>query len=273
VRRRASDTGPAAAQGFAATRPEEHLTISLRTGVPFPDWSVVRSGSARATLVAMLEAAWDRRAWQGHTPAEDAVRRTIVQLYGELGHAPTPEEIARRCCMPSRPLRALLDRLASRDLVVLEGERITGAYPLTDRPTEHQVGVEGQRLHAMCAIDALGVGAMYATSTVIESRCCLCRAPIHITAVDRGRRLETVLPAAAVVFASIGYRGGRAATSLCTTIAFFCGDAHLCQWRSAQPLDGPGFRLSIEEVFAVGKAIFGPVLAPPASEDCLEPTG
>jgi mercuric reductase len=271
--RQASGTVPADPQGFVATPPEERLTGSLRPGVPFPDWSVVRSAAARATLVAMLKAAWDQRSWQGHTPAEDTVRRTILELYRELGHAPPPQEIARRCCLPSRPLRALLDRLASRDLVVLEGEQIVGTYPLTDRPTEHQVGVEGQRLHAMCAIDALGVGAMYGRSTVIESRCRLCRAPIHITAVDRGRRLETVLPAAAVVFASIGYRDGRAATSLCTTIALFCGDAHLCQWRSAQPLDGPEFRLSIEEAFEVGKAIFGPVLAPPAAEDCSEPTG
>jgi mercuric reductase len=162
---------PSAPQGCATTSPEARLTISLRPGVAFPDWSVVRSGSARATLVAMLEAAWDQRAWQGHTPAEDAMRRTILELYRELEHAPMPQENARRSGMTARRVHALLHRLAERDLVVLEDGRITGAYPLTDRPTEHRVSVEGRRLHAMCAIDALGVGAMYGTSTAIESGC------------------------------------------------------------------------------------------------------
>lgn len=267
MKRQASGTAPAAAQPFEATEPEERQTSLLRPGVPFPDWSVVTAASARAVLVAMLEAAWNRRAWQHHTPMEDAVRRTILELYREIGQAPPLEEIARRSGIAPERVRALLRRLAERDLVVLEGEQITGAYPLTDGRNEHRVRVGDRTLHAMCAIDALGVGAMYRTSTVIESRCRLCRAAIDITIADHGRRLDAVLPAEAVVFASIGYRGGCAATSLCTTITFFCSDAHLCQWRSAQPLDGPGFRLSADEAFEVGKAIFGPVLAPPAPED------
>jgi hypothetical protein len=267
-----SAVAPEARRSLEATGPEDRLTSWLRPGVPFPDWSVVESASAREALVAMLEAAWDQKAWQGHTPAEDAVRRTILELYRELGHAPPREEIARRSRMAPERARALLDRLAGRDLVVLEGDQIVGAYPLTDRPTEHRVRVEGQRLHAMCAIDALGVGAMYGTNTLIGSRCRLCRAAIDITTVDHGRRFDTVLPGETVVFAGIGYRGGCAATSLCTTIAFFCRDTHLSEWRSAQPVDASEFRLSIDEAFEVGKAVFGPVLAPPALQGQPEPT-
>ena len=163
-----SDVALEARRSLEATGPEDRLTSWLRPGVPFPDWSVVESASAHEALVAMLEAAWDQKAWQGHTPAEDAVRRTILELYRELGHAPPREEVARRSRMAPERVRALLDRLAGRDLVVLEGDQIVGAYPLTDRPTEHRVRVESQRLHAMCAIDALGVGAMYGTNTLIE---------------------------------------------------------------------------------------------------------
>lgn len=263
---------PEARRSLEATGPEDRLTSWLRPGVPFPDWSVVKSASARATLVATLEAVWNQGAWQGHSPAEDAVRRTILELYRELGHAPPREEITRRSGMAPERVRTLLDRLAGRDLVVLEGDQIVGAYPLTDRQREHRVRVEGQTLHAMCAIDALGAGAMYGTNTLIESRCRLCRVAIDLTTVDHGRRLDTVLPGEAVVFAGIGYRGGCAATSLCTTIAFFCGDAHLSEWRSAQPLDGSGFRLSIDEALEVGRAVFGPVLAPPALLGQPEPT-
>jgi mercuric reductase len=267
-----SAVAPEARCSLEATRPEDRLTSWLRPGVPFPDWLAVESASAREALVAMLEAAWEQRAWQDHTAAEDAVRRTILQLYRELGHAPPPEEIARWSGMAPERVRALLDRLAGRDLVVLEGDQIVGAYPLTDRPTEHRVRVEAQRLHAMCAIDALGVGAMYGTNTLIESRCRLCRVAIDITTVDHGRRLDMVLPGETVVFAGIGYRGGCAATSLCTTIAFFCGGAHLSEWRSAQALDASGFRLSIGEAFEVGRAVFGPVLAAPARQGQPEPT-
>lgn len=263
--RPACGTAPAAAQSDEPTLPRKRLTTSLRPGVQFPDWSVVAAASAQATLIAMLEVAWARRAWQEFAPDEDAVRCTALELYRELGRAPASEEIARRSGMTVARVEVLLRRLAGRDLVVLEGGQIIGAYPLTDRATEHRVRIEGRAFHAMCAIDALGVGAMYGMDTTLESRCRLCQAPIGIATGDDGRRLAGVSPAEAVVFAGIDYQAGCAATSLCTTIAFFCGDAHLSAWRSSQSPEGPGFRLSLEEAFQVGRAIFGPVLASPAS--------
>jgi hypothetical protein len=238
----------------------------LRPGVAFPDWCAVSSASARAALAAMLEAAWDRRAWQDYTPAEDAARQTILELYREVGRAPSPEEVA--CHMDTAPDRVgvLLKRLAARDLIVLDGDQITGAYPLTDRPSEHRVMIADRKLHAMCAIDALGVGAMFRTDATIESRCRLCHRPIDIATGEGGRRPARVSPVEAIVFIGTGYRGNCAATSLCATIAFFCSDAHLSAWRSSQPLDAPGFRLSIDEALQVGRAIFSPALAPSALE-------
>jgi len=260
----ASCTAPAAA--LEVTGPEEGLTSCLRRGVAFPDWSVVTSASARAALIAILETAWERRAWQDYTPAEDAVRQTILELYRDLQRAPSPEEIARRANTAPGRVPILLKRLAARDLIVLEGDKITGAYPLTDRPSEHRVVIADRELHAMCAIDALGVGAMYRTDATIKSRCRLCHAPIDIATSDAGRCLAMVSPADAVGFAGTGYRGNCAATSLCTTITSFCGDAHRSAWRSSQPLNAGGFRLSIDEALEVGRAIFGPVLAPSALE-------
>ena len=88
----------------------------------------------------------------------------------------------------------------------------------------------------------------------------------------QGQALERVAPAEAAAFAGIGYRGGCAATSLCTAIAFFCGDAHLAAWRSSQSVEGPAFRLSIDEALQVGRAIFGPFLGPSLTEVRLETT-
>jgi mercuric reductase len=264
----ASSNCAAASPDAEVRQLEQRLTSVLRPGVLFPDWSAVTSAAARSTLVAMIEVTWNTRVWRQQTAAEDEMRRAILELYARLGRAPAPEEIG----MASEHVFTLLHRQAKRDLVVLDGDRLTGAYPLTDRRTEHRVRVEGPTLHAMCAIDALGVGAMYGTSSVIESRCRLCRAAIDITTADRGRRLETVLPAETMVLAGIAYRGGCAATSLCTTIAFFCSEAHLRQWPFGQASEGTGFRLSSDEAFEVGRAIFGPTLAPPALQVQPEPT-
>ena len=247
------------------------MTVQLRPGVAFPDWSVVSSPSARATLIAMLDAAWDRRAWQDYTAAEDAVRRTILELYRDLGRAPSRQEIAIRSSMRSERIAKLLERLAARDLIVLDGEAIVGAYPFTDEPTEHRLRIGERTLFAMCAIDALGVGAMYREDVEIVSRCRQCGAPIEITTGEQGRALERTAPPESVVLAAISYRG-CAATSLCTTIAFFCGDAHSSAWRSRERFERPSFRLSIAEALEVGQAIFGPVLTPSVCEDRLETT-
>ena len=49
--------------------------------------------------------------------------------------------------------------LAQLDLVVLDGEQqmIMGAYPLTYEVTSHVVEVNGHKINAMCALDALSV--------------------------------------------------------------------------------------------------------------------
>ena len=54
---------------------------------------------------------------------------------------------------------------------------------------------------------------------------------------------------------------GCAARSLCTVMTFFCSDAHLDRWRGANYPDLDGIRLSIDEAFQAGKAIFTPMLA------------
>src|SRR3546814_7694576 len=74
----------------------------------------------------------------------------------------------------------------------------------------------------MCAIDALGTGAMFGTDVVIESRCRACGGPIQIATRDRGIALDHVEPRSTLVWSGNRYEGACAATSLCTVIAFFC---------------------------------------------------
>lgn len=163
--------------------------------------------------------------------------------------------------MSAAAVQALLDELGTRDLVVLDGRRIIGAYPFTDAETGHRVTWDGHAANAMCAVDALGIGAMLGHETAIASRCRHCGAPIRIATRDDGRRLALAEPEAAVVWLSARYEGCCAATSLCRETAFFCSDAHLEASRSQSQSDVPGFRLTLDEALQVGRAIFGPSLA------------
>jgi len=240
-------------------------SYAVRPGVTFPDWSAVTSPTTHEALLAMLEALGAERAFRSYAPAEDGVRSTLLCLYAEQGRAPAIDDLAMRAGVGETAIRPILASLEARDLVVLDadGERIVGAYPLTERDTEHRVGLGDRALNAMCAIDALGVGEMYGRDVEIRSRCRSCGSPVEMTTGDRGRAIATVQPATVVVWSGIRDTGGCAANSLCTIIAFFCDDAHLETWRAEHHPSSPGFRLSIDEALQAGRAIFAPSLAAP----------
>ncbi len=142
-----------------------------------------------------------------------------------------------------------------------DGATLTGAYPFTDARTEHRMRLGQAVLHAMCAIDALGAGAMLGTDVAIESACRSCGTPIRVETRNDGAALEATSPTSAVVWSGIQYSNNRAADSLCTVTAFFCGDEHLASWRDGREPKTRGFRLSMSEGLQMGKAIFMPLLA------------
>ncbi|MES0179006.1 bifunctional organomercurial lyase/mercury(II) reductase MerBA [Mesorhizobium sp. M0025] len=252
-----SSPGNKAAASISATQP----SYPVRPGVTFPDWSVVTSPVVQDALLAMVgsEHVFDR--WSGYEATTDRVRVALLQLYTEHGRAPTLGALAKRAGLSATAVRPLLDELRSRDLVVLDGDGIVGAYPFTDRDTGHHVTLDGRTLNAMCAVDALGIGAMTDRDIKVASLCRHCGTPIRIATRDRGRALAEVAPAAAVVWLSVHYEGACAANSLCATTAFFCSEDHLSAWRRERTADEPGFRLSIEEGLEAGRALFGPSLA------------
>ncbi|MER8864101.1 bifunctional organomercurial lyase/mercury(II) reductase MerBA [Mesorhizobium sp. M0751] len=236
-------------------------SYAVRPGVTLPDWSVVTSPAAQDALLAMVGSDHVLNRWSGYDPATDGIRVTLLRLYAELGRAPTQGVIARHVGLREAAVPPLLEELRRRDLVVLDGARIVGAYPFTDRDTGHRVTLDGRVLNAMCAVDALGISAMTNHDVAVASRCRHCGAPIRITTQDHGLALAQVEPGTAVMWQNIGYEGACAATSLCATTAFFCSDDHLSAWRREQAADDAGFRLSIPEGLEAGRALFGPSLA------------
>ncbi len=246
---------------LAASASATPASYTVRPDVTFPDWSVVTSPTVQEALRVMVgsDHVFDR--WSGYDPATDRVRVALLQLYAEEGRAPTPGALAKRAGLSETAVQPLLDELRRRDLVVLDGERIIGAYPFTDRDTGHRVTLDGRILNAMCAVDALGIGAMTDRDIAIASPCRHCGAPIRIATRDQGQALADTEPGTAVMWQSVGYEGACAANSLCATTAFFCSDDHLSAWRRDRSAEEPGFRLSIEEGLQAGRALFGPSLA------------
>ncbi len=144
-----------------------------------------------------------------------------------------------------------------------DGATVTGADPFTDRDSGHQVYLGDLRINAMCAIDALGVGALNGHDITVHSACAACDAAVRIATAGRGAALQLVSPKGAVVWLGVRYEGGCAANSLCRSIAFFCSDDHLDGWRAANHPGLDGFRLTMDEALETGRALFAPMLARP----------
>ncbi len=235
--------------------------VRLRPGVVYPDWSVVTSDAVVQTLAAYFDASDRVRRWSAITEVEDRLWRVILEHYGATGRPPSASEMSSATSLAPRALGGLLAGLEARDMVLLDDDGgVAGAYPFTEDDTAHRVTLDGRTINTMCAIDALGVGAMYDRDVVIASRCLECGGPIDVETHDRGRALKRYTPARTVVWLGTGYAGGCAAKSACKSMAFFCSDDHLASWREDGSAEG--FRLSIDEGLQAGRASFQPLLAP-----------
>jgi hypothetical protein len=121
--------------------------------------------------------------------------------------------------------------------------------------------VNGHVVNAMCAVDALGVGAMLHRDVQIASRCLHSGAAIELSTRDHGCALAAVWPDTTVVWLARGCDNSPAASSLCTRTAFFRTAADLDAWRAeAQCAEPSGVLLSPSEALEAGRAIFEPSL-------------
>lgn len=242
----------------------------IRPGVFRPDWTAVEKPAARQALAGRIAARaglLDR--WSGKLGTdEDLAWRATLRLYADFGRAPQIADIAARIGVPANKVLALLVELEARDLIGLDREsgQVRLAYPFTQAKTEHQVELNWRTLHALCAIDALGVGAMYGANAAVRSQCRQCGRAVRVGTTEAGRALASVDPLGSVVWYDFAY-DGNAATSCCPSIVFFCSDSHFEQWQRDRLGRRAGVRLAMDEALEVGRAIFGPVLADAGAAD------
>lgn len=224
-----------------------------------PDWSAVTAAPARKALEDILVAGrWEWRL-RGIDPRSARALAAVLRLYVRYGRPPRVSELAAESRMSETLATALLGRLARHDLVLLEPDRrsIFGAYPFTEKVTGHAVVLEetGRRLNAMCAVDALGAGAMCRADSTIHSTCPSCGNDVVARIADHGMTLRDVHPADAVVWIGLRQSRGCAADTLCTELLLFCTRDHLARWR-ARDRGLEGHVLTAEEGFQLGKALF-----------------
>ena len=157
------------------------------------------------------------------------VYQNILYSYVQRGTSINRDEIARQVSNIDESIKILKDN----DMVVFDssGEPV-GAYPFTMEPREHEVTVNGHRVHCMCALDALAVSPMFGMETTIESRC-------HITgqAVAIQQRNREILHSDnnGEVFFGISWNSAAnncCATSLCTEMLFLKGKQVADQWQA-----------------------------------------
>src|ERR1035438_3923186 len=156
-------------------------------------------------------------------PAFAAAHRAILRLQFQTGRVPDPQTLPQ----------GALARLRAVDLVVVskDGTRILGAYPMTTERTPHRLVLPGRAIHAMCAVDALSVGAMYGGEVEIESKCRVTHEPVRVK-MD-GPRIVSASPKGVLVGVRWDKASGvPAAHSLCMEMVFLRDEAAAKEWSS-----------------------------------------
>jgi hypothetical protein len=208
------------------------------------------------------------------SPTGRVVHRAILHGFAERGRPPTREALI--AVTDERDLDAALDELHDRDVVRLEkGRQVLAAYPFSTRPTRHVVDIAGgPSVHAMCAIDALGIPAMLGRDATIRS-----------TDPHNGRSVTVTvyngqaawMPDTTVVYVgAIGaahtedschpYTAGDAcgapapvAERCCTVLNFFTAPSGAHAWLADHP-EVTGRLLTQEQALRLGADIFGRLL-------------
>ncbi|MEY8828813.1 organomercurial lyase [Sedimentitalea sp. XS_ASV28] len=230
------------------------MTTTQTAGVPDP--SLVTSARVNEALSALLTEARLASRWNGLLRASQSAHHQILSAF--LSHGRPPDIAAFS--------DDVLEDLGKRDLVHVRDGGIALAYPFSTVATDFGVSVEGVGMHAVCAIDALGVAAMTSRRTEVSCRCPVCQVSTSVTVAADGLTIEAASSRAARVWAGVTEVGTCAADSQCKTMRLFCSPAHLATWlQNHAPTRG--FDLTLEEGVQLGAAIFRPFLNDDVRED------
>ncbi|WP_455206766.1 alkylmercury lyase family protein [Kaarinaea lacus] len=185
--------------------------------------------------------------------AHQAVLHSLV----ENGRPPTQTEMKQ--LLGENNVTNGIQVLVKNDLVVPDtaGTNIVGAYPLTIAQTPHRVTVNGHRLFAMCALDAVSVAPMFGVEVEIVSMCHVTHEALVVHMNDS--EILSILPMPDV---RVGVRwqmpSGIAAHSMCLEMVFLINERIALQWQDGDTENISLFRLA--QAVEFGRQFFAPLL-------------
>jgi alkylmercury lyase len=185
------------------------------------------------------------------------LHQKIIRSFVEIGRILSREEMEHYV----DNLEDAINVLKERDMVVFsDNGKPLGAYPFTMEEREHTVQVNGHRVHAMCALDALAVGPMFERETQIVSRCRVTGDPVCIR--QAGSKILNPDEAGDVCFGIIWGAANddiSCADSLCMEMMFLRDSEITQQWLADDPKNREVFTLP--EAVEFGGRFFSPLLS------------
>jgi Alkylmercury lyase len=209
-----------------------------------------------ATPPSFLDGSGGKRA--GLAVGPRAVYRAVLRGFAATGCPPGPAELDDTAARHGITAGQALATLAAADVLGLDGDGlIRMAYPFSAVPTPHLVAITGgPAVHAMCAIDALGIPAMLRIGALITSADPLTGEPVTVTFAGAKARWD---PPAAVVFDGCTGCDGPAEQVACGYLNFFASPASARRWASEHP-EVTGRVLGQAQAVALGAQTFGSLL-------------
>lgn len=132
------------------------------------------------------------------SPAERAVARHA--FVGILAGRPVAcADFATPLGLAPAESDGAIARHRERGTMVVEDGRVVAARGLSLPPTPHALDIDGRRLHAFCAVDAVGIPIALGVGAAITSACHRCGAPLALRVRD-GAVIEA--PAGVVIWAA-----------------------------------------------------------------------
>ncbi len=201
-----------------------------------------------------------------------AVQQQVLRSFSATGHPPAASGLAGLAARYGTTVSAVLAELHAADFLQLgPGGDIHAAYPFSAVPTSHVVRIAGgPQVHAMCAIDALGIAAMLGADVRIISADPCTAEPVTVT-VQADGKTAAWQPSAAVVFSgqrtscgTLDLRSSApviapAAEVCCGYMNFFATPASAAAWATVHP-EVTGEVLDQTAALRLGVAIFGHLL-------------
>lgn len=224
-----------------------------------PSVAALRDAIATASEPSAARTALDT--WQVRAapadPAERRLHQAILRSFATSGGPPSRDELDRLAAAGGSTAQRLLTSLHEADVIRLDATgTIRVAYPFSAVPTRHLVELAGgATVHAMCAVDALGIPAMLGTDVVITSSDPAGGEPITVT--SRAGRLHA-RPGGIAVFVGAHPCTDAAADCCCEQVNFFTDRAAARTWAAEQGLAGE--ILDLAGGAELGRKIFGTLL-------------